>query len=181
MAAIEGLDQTYYARNGVSRKNKNDESVWSDNFSHKRTRYGGCERFASNVNRRSGTYINQFSNKSNYLAHYDTTGPEIWNQTNGKLLILYQQWAQLGQSGVSRYLKEKDNNIQIIGVQPTEGSRIPGIRRWQPETEIFNDAIVDQIIDISQSDAEKSMSDFQKIMDFLLVSLLEQIFIFLKL
>ncbi len=112
-----------------------------------------------------GHILNQFSNKSNYLAHYDTTGPEIWNQTNGKVTHFVSAMGTTGTiTGVSRYLKEKDNNIQIIGVQPTEGSRIPGIRRWQPEyvPEIFNDAFVDQIIDISQSDAEKSMSDVSK-------------------
>tara|TARA_B100000035_G_C20999130_1_gene554001 strand:+ start:741 stop:1604 length:864 start_codon:yes stop_codon:yes gene_type:complete len=112
-----------------------------------------------------GHILNQFSNKSNYLAHYDTTGPEIWNQTNGKVTHFVSAMGTTGTiTGVSRYLKEKDNNIEIIGVQPTEGSRIPGIRRWQPEyvPEIFNDAIVDQIIDISQSDAEKSMSDVSK-------------------
>jgi cysteine synthase B len=112
-----------------------------------------------------GHILNQFSNKSNYLAHYDTTGPEIWYQTNGNVTHFVSAMGTTGTiTGVSRYLKEKDNNIQIIGVQPTEGSRIPGIRRWQPEyvPEIFNDAIVDQIIDISQSDAEKSMSDVSK-------------------
>jgi len=112
-----------------------------------------------------GHILNQFSNKSNYLAHYDTTGPEIWSQTNGNVTHFVSAMGTTGTiTGVSRYLKEKDNNIQIIGVQPTEGSRIPGIRRWQPEyvPKIFNDAIVDQIIDISQSDAEKSMSDVSK-------------------
>jgi len=112
-----------------------------------------------------GHILNQFSNKSNYLAHYDTTGPEIWNQTNGNVTHFVSAMGTTGTiTGVSRYLKEKDNNIQIIGVQPTEGSRIPGIRRWQSEyvPEIFKDAIVDQIIDISQSDAEKSMSDVSK-------------------
>lgn len=112
-----------------------------------------------------GHILNQFSNKSNDLAHYDTTGPEIWNQTNGNVTHFVSAMGTTGTiTGVSRYLKEKDNNIQIIGVQPTEGSRIPGIRRWQSEyvPEIFKDAIVDQIIDISQSDAEKSMSDVSK-------------------
>ena len=112
-----------------------------------------------------GHILNQISNKSNDLAHYDTAGPEIWNQTNGNVTHFVSAMGTTGTiTGVSRYLKEKDNNIQIIGVQPTEGSRIPGIRRWQSEyvPEIFKDAIVDQIIDISQSDAEKSMSDVSK-------------------
>ena len=111
-------------------------------------------------NNGEGHILNQFSNKSNYLAHYDTTGPEIWSQTDEKITHFISAMGTTGTiTGVSRYLKEKNNKIKIIGVQPTEGSRIPGIRRWKPEyvPEIFQQAIVDQIIDISQQDAEVSM------------------------
>ena len=107
-----------------------------------------------------GYILNQFSNKSNYLAHYDTTGPEIWSQTDEKVTHFISAMGTTGTiTGVSRFLKEKNNKIKIIGVQPTEGSRIPGIRRWKPEyvPEIFQQAVVDQIIDISQQDAEISM------------------------
>ena len=107
-----------------------------------------------------GHILNQFSNKSNYLAHYDTTGPEIWSQTDEKITHFISAMGTTGTiTGVSRFLKEKNNKIKIIGVQPTEGSRIPGIRRWKSEyvPEIFQQAIVDQIIDISQQDAEISM------------------------
>tara|TARA_B100000035_G_scaffold270180_1_gene244392 strand:+ start:1897 stop:2760 length:864 start_codon:yes stop_codon:yes gene_type:complete len=107
-----------------------------------------------------GFILNQFSNKSNYLAHYDTTGPEIWSQTDQRVTHFVSAMGTTGTiTGVSRFLKEKNDSIQIIGVQPSEGSKIPGIRRWQPEyvPEIFNDAIVDTIIDISQQDAEQSM------------------------
>ena len=112
------------------------------------------------TNNGEGFILNQFANKSNYLAHYDTTGPEIWNQTEKKITHFVSAMGTTGTiTGVSRFLKEQDTSIQIIGVQPTEGSRIPGIRRWKPEyiPEIFKDAIVDDIIDISQDDAEKSM------------------------
>ena len=111
-------------------------------------------------NNGEGYILNQFSNKSNYLAHYDTTGPEIWSQTDEKITHFISAMGTTGTiTGVSRFLKEKNNKIKIIGVQPTEGSRIPGIRRWKPEyvPEIFQKAIVDQIIDISQQDAEISM------------------------
>ena len=111
-------------------------------------------------NNGEGHILNQFSNKSNYLAHYDTTGPEIWSQTKEKITHFISAMGTTGTiTGVSRFLKEKNNKIKIIGVQPTEGSRIPGIRRWKPEyvPEIFQQAIVDQIIDISQQDAEISM------------------------
>ena len=111
-------------------------------------------------NNGQGHILNQFSNKSNYLAHYDTTGPEIWSQTDEKITHFISAMGTTGTiTGVSRFLKEKNNKIKIIGVQPTEGSRIPGIRRWKPEyvPEIFQQAIVDQIIDISEQDAEISM------------------------
>ena len=111
-------------------------------------------------NNGEGHILNQFSNKSNYLAHYDTPGPEIWSQTDEKITHFISAMGTTGTiTGVSRFLKEKNNKIKIIGVQPTEGSRIPGIRRWKPEyvPEIFQQAIVDQIIDISQQDAEISM------------------------
>ena len=111
-------------------------------------------------NNGEGHILNQFSNKSNYLAHYDTTGPEIWTQTDEKITHFISAMGTTGTiTGVSRFLKEKNNKIKIIGVQPTEGSRIPGIRRWKPEyvPEIFQQAIVDQIIDISEQDAEISM------------------------
>ena len=111
-------------------------------------------------NNGEGYILNQFSNKSNYLAHYDTTGPEIWSQTDEKITHFISAMGTTGTiTGVSRFLKEKNNKIKIIGVQPTVGSRIPGIRRWKPEyvPEIFQQAIVDQIIDISQQDAEISM------------------------
>ena len=111
-------------------------------------------------NNGEGHILNQFSNKSNYLAHYDTTGPEIWSQTDEKITHFISAMGTTGTiTGVSRFLKEKNNKIKIIGVQPTQGSKIPGIRRWKPEyvPEIFQQAIVDQIIDISEQDAEISM------------------------
>ena len=116
-------------------------------------------------NNGDGFILNQFSNKSNYLAHYDTTGPEIWSQTDEKITHFISAMGTTGTiTGVSRFLKEKNNKIKIIGVQPTEGSRIPGIRRWKPEyvPEIFQQAIVDQIIDISQQDAEISMENLSQ-------------------
>tara|TARA_Y100000768_G_scaffold376198_1_gene347981 strand:- start:12980 stop:13843 length:864 start_codon:yes stop_codon:yes gene_type:complete len=110
--------------------------------------------------KKEGFILDQFSNKSNYLSHYETTGPEIWEQTDRNVTHFVSAMGTTGTiTGVSRFLKEKNKNIQIIGVQPLEGSRIPGIRRWKPEyvPEIFQNAIVDQIIDISQKDAEESM------------------------
>ncbi len=107
---------------------------------------------------KTGKYLmlNQFANEDNYMAHYHSTGPEIWNQTNGKVTHFVSSMGTTGTiMGVSKYLKEQNKNIQIVGVQPTDGSNIPGIRRWPKEylPKIFNPDRVDAIIDVSQADA----------------------------
>jgi cysteine synthase B len=111
-------------------------------------------------NNNEGYVLDQFSNESNYLAHFDTTGPEIWNQTNNHVTHFISAMGTTGTiTGVSRFLKKQNQKIQIIGVQPVEGSKIPGIRRWKAEytPKIFKNAIIDKIIDISQDDAENTM------------------------
>lgn len=100
--------------------------------------------------------LNQFANPDNYLAHYKTTGPEIWNDTKGKVTHFVSAMGTTGTiMGVSRYLKEKNPAIQIVGTQPTDGSSIPGIRRWSPEflPAIFEKERVDRVIDVSQQQA----------------------------
>jgi cysteine synthase B len=100
--------------------------------------------------------LNQFGNPDNYLAHYKTTGPEIWNDTEGKVTHFVSAMGTTGTiMGVSRYLKEKNPAIQIVGTQPTDGSSIPGIRRWSPEflPAIFEPVRVDRVIDVSQQQA----------------------------
>ncbi|BDD04643.1 cysteine synthase CysM [Aureibacter tunicatorum] len=100
--------------------------------------------------------LNQFANPDNFKAHYKSTGPEIWNATNGKVTHFVSSMGTTGTiMGVSRYLKEQNQNIQIVGVQPTEGANIPGIRRWPIEylPKIFERERVDQIIDVSEEEA----------------------------
>lgn len=100
--------------------------------------------------------LNQFSNKDNYLAHYKTTGPEVWNDTNQQVTHFVSSMGTTGTiMGTSMYLKEKKPEIQIVGCQPTENSSIPGIRRWAPEylPKIFDPSRVDRIMDISQEEA----------------------------
>jgi len=100
--------------------------------------------------------LNQFGNTDNYLAHYRTTGPEIWRDTNGEVTHFVSAMGTTGTiMGVSRYLKEKNPGIQIVGTQPTDGSCIPGIRRWSPEflPRIFDPKRVDRVIDVQESDA----------------------------
>jgi len=100
--------------------------------------------------------LNQFANPDNYKMHYNTTGPEIWKDTEGKVTHFVSAMGTTGTiMGVSRYLKEQNANVQIVGTQPTEGSRIPGIRRWSPEflPKIYEPKRVDRIIDISRDQA----------------------------
>ena len=100
--------------------------------------------------------LNQFANPDNYLAHYKTTGPEVWRDTEGKITHFVSAMGTTGTiMGTSMYLKEKNNNVQIVGCQPTEEASIPGIRRWAPAylPKIFDPARVDRVMDIGQQEA----------------------------
>lgn len=100
--------------------------------------------------------LNQFANPDNYMAHYKTTGPEIWRDTDGGITHFVSSMGTTGTiMGCSRYLKEKNPGIQIVGCQPTEESSIPGIRRWPKEyiPKIFEPERVDRVMDVSQVDA----------------------------
>lgn len=102
--------------------------------------------------------LDQFSNPDNYESHYRTTGPEIWRDTGGQITHFVSSMGTTGTiMGVSRYLKEQNPEIQIVGAQPTEGSNIPGIRRWSPEflPKIYEPERVDRIIDVSSEEAVK--------------------------
>lgn len=104
-----------------------------------------------------GKVLDQFANGDNPEAHYTTTGPEIWRQTEGTITHFVSSMGTTGTiMGVSRYLKEQNENVQIIGLQPMEGSAIPGIRRWPQEylPKIYQAERVDRIVDMAQSEAE---------------------------
>jgi len=106
-----------------------------------------------------GKVLDQFSNPDNPRAHYEGTGPEIWRDTNGTISHFVSAMGTTGTiMGTSRYLKEKDSAIEIVGVQPAEGASIPGIRRWPEEylPSIFDASQVDRTIDITQDEAEKT-------------------------
>lgn len=112
-----------------------------------------------------GKVLNQFGNPDNPLAHYLTTGPEIWQQTGGKVTHFVSSMGTTGTiMGVSKYLKEQNPDIQIIGLQPADGAQIAGIRRWPKEylPTIFDETRVDQIIDIPQIEAERTMRRLAK-------------------
>lgn len=107
-----------------------------------------------------GIVLDQFSNQDNPTAHYRTTGPEIWRQTQGQVTHFISSMGTTGTiMGVSRYLKEQNPKVQIVGLQPTEGATIPGIRRWPAAylPSIFEASRVDQVIDMDQHTAENCM------------------------
>ncbi|WP_293299548.1 cysteine synthase CysM [Pedobacter sp. UBA4863] len=116
-----------------------------------------CRDYAEEKGAKPGYFLlNQFANPDNYLAHYKTTGPEIWGETEGKITHFVSSMGTTGSiMGNSRYLKEKNPAIQIVGCQPTEDSSIPGIRRWPIEylPKIYEPERVDRIMDVSQQDA----------------------------
>ncbi|MBG6129875.1 cysteine synthase B [Aquimarina sp. EL_43] len=108
------------------------------------------------VNKEGYVMLNQFANDDNWRAHYKTTGPEIWKDTQGKITHFVSSMGTTGTiMGTSTYLKEQSKDIQIVGVQPTDESRIPGIRKWPKEylPKIFNPNKVDQVIEVSQEEA----------------------------
>ncbi len=107
-----------------------------------------------------GKVLDQFANPDNPLAHYRTTGPEIWRDTEGKVTHFVSSMGTTGTiMGTSKFLKEMDSKIQIVGVEPSEGSKIPGIRKWPEEyiPKIFDAKAVDQVVDVTQQEAEDMM------------------------
>jgi cysteine synthase B len=109
--------------------------------------------------RGQGIVLDQFNNPDNPVAHYQGTGPEIWRDTHGKITHFVSAMGTTGTiMGTSRYLKEQNAAIQVVGVQPEEGSSIPGIRRWPKEylPGIFEASRVDQVIDVNQQEAEQT-------------------------
>jgi len=121
----------------------------------------GARDMALNMQARGeGKVLDQFSNPDNPLSHYRTTGPEIWQQTDGKITHFVSSMGTTGTiMGVSRYLKERNPDTRIIGLQPEEGAAIPGIRRW-PQAylpKIYDAARVDQVLDVGQQESEDTM------------------------
>ena len=116
-----------------------------------------CRDYAEENSKQPGYFmLDQFANSDNYMSHYKSTGPEIWNDTNGEITHFVSSMGTTGTiMGTSKFLKEKNPSIQIIGCQPTEGSSIPGIRRWTPEyvPKIFDKSRVDRIMDVSEKEA----------------------------
>ena len=105
-----------------------------------------------------GRVLDQFANEDNPRIHYETTGPELWQQTGGRITHFVSAMGTTGTiNGVSRYLKEKQPAVRIIGAQPSEGSRIPGIRKWEPAymPKIYDPSRIDETVLVGQADAEE--------------------------
>ncbi len=117
---------------------------------------GARDYAESKVNNEGFVMLNQFGNDDNWKAHYKTTGPEIWRDTEGTVTHFVSAMGTTGTiMGTSTFLKEQNSDVQIIGAQPTDGSSIPGIRKWPVEylPRIFNPIKVDQVIEVSQEEA----------------------------
>jgi len=117
----------------------------------------GARDYAENKVKEEGfIMMNQFANNDNWKAHYKSTGPEIWKDTDGEITHFISSMGTTGTiMGTSTYLKEQSSHIKIVGVQPTDGSRIPGIRKWPKEylPKIFDASKVDQVLEVSEAEA----------------------------
>lgn len=126
----------------------------------------GARDLAIQLNKEKGYFmLNQFANDDNWKAHYKTTGPEIWNDTNGEITHFVSAMGTTGTiMGVSTFLKEQNKEVVIVGAQPKDGARIPGIRKW-PEAylpKIFNASKVDRVIEVSEEDARNTANRLAK-------------------
>lgn len=121
----------------------------------------GARDLAQDMMRRGeGKVLDQFNNPDNVLAHFSTTGPEIWRQTEGKITHFVSSMGTTGTiTGVGQYLKSRNASVQIVGLQPDEGSAIPGIRRWPKAymPGIFRPELIDRVLDMDQRTAEDTM------------------------
>ena len=162
VAAIKGYKMILIMQENLSQERKDAMTAYGAELIIVTKELGmeGARDLANQMSSENkGLQLNQFSNQDNPSAHYGSTAREIWNDTNGEVTHFVSSMGTTGTiMGVSRYLKEKNPAIQIVGIQPDDDSHIPGIRRWPKEylPSIFDSARVDKIMDISQSSAEQA-------------------------
>ena len=165
VAAIKGYKMILIMQENLSQERKDAMTAYGAELILVTKELGmeGARDLANQMSSENkGLQLNQFSNQDNPSAHYGSTAREIWNDTNGEITHFVSSMGTTGTiMGVSRYLKEKNPAIQIVGIQPDDDSHIPGIRRWPKEylPSIFDSARVDKIMDISQSSAEQATRD----------------------
>ncbi|HBS18198.1 MAG TPA: cysteine synthase B [Halomonas sp.] len=162
-AALKGYNMTLIMPENASAERKQAMAAYGAKLITA-SKEGGMEEARdiadAMIARGEGKPLNQFANPDNPLAHYRTTGPEIWRQTGGEVTHFVSSMGTTGTiMGVSRYLKEQNSAIQIVGLQPADGASIPGIRRWPKEylPAIFEAPRVDTTLDIGQQEAEAHM------------------------
>jgi len=162
-AALKGYNMTLIMPENASAERKQAMAAYGAKLITA-SKEGGMEEARdiadAMIARGEGKPLNQFANPDNPLAHYRTTGPEIWQQTGGEVTHFVSSMGTTGTiMGVSRYLKEQNSAIQIVGLQPADGASIPGIRRWPKEylPAIFEAPRVDVTLDIGQQEAEAHM------------------------
>ena len=165
VAAIKGYKMILIMQENLSQERKDAMTAYGAELIIVTKELGmeGARDLANQMSSENkGLQLNQFSNQDNPSAHYGSTAREIWNDTNGEVTHFVSSMGTTGTiMGVSRYLKEKNPAIQIVGIQPDDDSHIPGIRRWPKEylPSIFESTRVDKIMDISQSNAEQATRD----------------------
>ena len=169
VAAIKGYKMHLIMPDNMSQERKSAMTAYGAILHLVTQAEGGMERardLAQEMQDQGiGVVLNQFANQDNPNAHYLTTGPEIWQQTQGSVTHFVSSMGTTGTiMGVSHYLKEQNRDIQIIGLQPQDGSNIPGIRRWNKEylPSIFDETRVDRVMDVSQDAAEITMRRLAK-------------------
>ena len=165
VAAIKGYSMTLIMPDNMTAERKAAMSAYGANLilvTPKQSMEGARDLAEQMAADGKGVVLNQFDNTDNPLAHYQTTGPELWRQTDGTITHFISSMGTTGTiMGTSAYLKERDSDIQIVGLEPAESASIPGIRRWPQEylPSFFDRSRVDRVVSMPQADAEQTMID----------------------
>ncbi|EPT7054328.1 cysteine synthase CysM [Cronobacter sakazakii] len=168
IAAVKGYRMTLLMPDNMSMERKAAMQAYGAKLvlvSREQGMEGARDLASEMAKRGEGIILDQFNNPDNPWAHYTTTGPEIWRQTEGRLTHFVSSMGTTGTiTGVSRFLREQAKPVTIVGLQPEEGSSIPGIRRWPAEylPGIFDPSLVDEVLDIHHRDAENTMLDLAR-------------------
>ena len=168
IAAVKGYRMTLLMPDNMSMERKAAMQAYGAKLvlvSREQGMEGARDLASEMAKRGEGIILDQFNNPDNPWAHYTTTGPEIWRQTEGRLTHFVSSMGTTGTiTGVSRFLREQAKPVTIVGLQPEEGSSIPGIRRWPAEylPGIFDPSLVDEVLDIHHRDAENTMRDLAR-------------------
>ena len=168
IAAVKGYQMTLLMPDNMSMERKAAMQAYGAKLvlvSREQGMEGARDLAAQMAQRGEGIILDQFNNPDNPWAHYTTTGPEIWRQTDGRMTHFVSSMGTTGTiTGVSRFLREQARPVTVVGLQPEEGSSIPGIRRWPVAylPGIFDASLVDEVLDIHHRDAENTMRDLAR-------------------